>query len=94
MIRKTTQEFIEQDLYVHGDEFDYFEVEYVNTHTSVKTRCNQCGIVFQQEPSSHLVDRGCPICSKKQTHKLVNQDMFIARARMFRGHKLRVKTNE
>lgn len=85
--RKTTQEFIEQAQQVHGDEFDYSEVEYINTHTPVKIRCKQCGLVFPQEPSSHLAGRGCPKCSKKQTHKRVNQDMFIARAREVHGDK-------
>lgn len=87
MARKTIQEFIEQALQVHGDRFDYSEVEYVNTHTPVKIRCNQCGLVFSQEPSSHLAGRGCPKCSKKQTHKRVNQDMFIARAKEVHGDK-------
>ena len=33
MARKTKQEFIEEAQQVHGDRFDYSEVEYVNTHT-------------------------------------------------------------
>jgi hypothetical protein len=49
MARKTRQEFIEQAQQVHGERFDYSEVEYVNTHTPVKIRCNQCGLVFSQE---------------------------------------------
>lgn len=87
MAKKTRQEFIEQAQKKHGDWFDYSEVEYVNTHTPVKIRCNKCGLVFQQEPSSHLAGRGCPKCSKKQTHKRVNQDMFIARAKEIHGDK-------
>ena len=87
MERKTSQEFIEQAHQVHGDRFDYSEVEYINTHTPVIIRCNQCGLVFQQEPSSHLAGRGCPKCSKRQTHKRVNQNMFIARAREVHGDK-------
>ena len=55
--RKTTQGFIKQAQQVHGDKFDYSEVEYINTHTPVKIRCRQCGRVFLQEPSSHLAGR-------------------------------------
>ena len=55
MARKTLQEFIDQAKRVHGEKFDYSEVEYINTHTPVKIRCKQCGLVFQQEPSSHLL---------------------------------------
>ena len=87
MARKTRQEFIKQAQQVHGDKFDYSEVEYINTHTPVKIRCKECGLVFPQEPSSHLAGRGCPKCSKKQTHKRVNQDMFVARAREVHGDK-------
>ena len=87
MARKTIQEFVEQAQQVHGDKFDYSGVEYFNTHTPVKIRCNQCGLVFFQEPSSHLAGRGCPKCSKKQTHKRVNQDMFLARAKEVHGDK-------
>ena len=57
MARKTKQEFIEEAQQVHGDRFDYSEVEYVNTHTPVKIKCGQCGLVFLQEPSSHLADK-------------------------------------
>lgn len=87
MARKTIQEFIEEAQQVHGDRFDYSEVEYVNTHMPVKIKCNQCGLVFLQEPSSHLAGRGCPKCSKRQTHKRVNQELFIARAREVHGDK-------
>lgn len=72
---------------MHGESFDYSEMEYANTHTPVKIRCKQCCLVFSQEPSSHLAGRGCPKCSKKQTHKRVNQDMFIASAREVHGNK-------
>ena len=86
-LRKTTEIFIAEAQKVHGNRYDYSEVEYVNTHVPVKIRCQQCGAFFLQEPSSHLAGRGCPKCSKKQTHKRVNQDMFIARAKKVHGDK-------
>jgi len=87
MARKTKQEFIEEAQQVHGDRFDYSEVEYVNTHTPVKIMCGQCGLVFFQEPSSHLAGHGCPKCSKKKTHKIIDQEVFIARAKEVHGDK-------
>ena len=86
-LRKTTELFVAEAQKVHGDRYDYSEVEYVNTHVPVKIRCQQCGAFFLQEPSSHLTGRGCPKCNKKQTHKRVNQDMFIARAKEVHGDK-------
>ena len=85
--RKTTPTFIEEVRALHGDKYDYSEVEYINTHTPVKIMCKQCGVVFLQEPSSHLTGHGCPKCSKRQTHKRVNQEMFIAKARAVHGDK-------
>lgn len=69
--RKTTSQFIAEAQKVHGDKYDYSEVEYVNTHTPVRIRRRRCGVVFLQSPANHLVGRGCPKCSKKQTHKRV-----------------------
>ena len=87
MARKTKQEFIEEAQQVHSDRFDYSEVEYVNTHTPVKIKCRQCGIVFLQEPASHLSGRGCPKCARKQTHLRVNQEQYIERAKAVHGNK-------
>ena len=86
-MRKTTPQFVEDAQKIHGDKFDYSEVEYVNTHTPVRIKCRRCGVVFLQSPANHLVGRGCPRCSKKQTHKRVTQEMFIARARELHGDK-------
>jgi len=44
--RKTTSQFVEDAQKVHGDRFDYSEVEYVNTHKPVRIKCRQCGVVF------------------------------------------------
>lgn len=85
--RKTTSQFVKEAQKVHGDKYDYSEVEYVNTHTPIRIKCKQCSVVFLQSPANHLVGRGCPRCSKKQTHKRVNQEMFIARARAVHGDK-------
>ena len=86
-MRKTTPQFVEDAQKIHGDKYDYSEVEYVNAHTPVRIKCRRCGVVFLLSPANHLVGRGCPRCSKKQTHKRVTQEMFIARARELHGDK-------
>ena len=77
--RKTTPQFVEEAQRVHGEKFDNSEVEYVNTHTLVKIKCRQCGVVFMQEPASHLAGSGRLKCGKK-TVWLMSQEVFIARA--------------
>ena len=85
--RKTTSQFVGEAQAKHGELYDYSEVEYVNYHTPVQIKCRRCGVVFLQSPANHLTGRGCPKCSKKQTHKRVTQEMFIARARERHGNK-------
>ena len=82
--RKTISQFVEEAQKVHGNKYDYSEVEYVNTHTPVKIKCGQCGLVFHQEPSSHLAGHGCPKCSKKKTHKIIDQEAFIGKGSSWR----------
>lgn len=56
--RKTTSQFIAEAQNVHGDKYDYSEVEYVNTHTPVMIKCRRCCVVFLQSPANHLVGAG------------------------------------
>ncbi len=49
---------------VHGDLYDYSEVEYVNTKTKIKIICKEHG-VFKQRPSHHLKGQGCKKCNLK-----------------------------
>lgn len=55
----TTKEFIEKASKVHGDKFDYSEVNYQGNKVKVKIKCKKCGHIFQQTPNSHLNGIGC-----------------------------------
>ncbi len=39
--RKTKEKFIEEAELVHGDEYDYSLVEYVDTHTNISIICKK-----------------------------------------------------
>ena len=78
--RKTTPQFVEEAQRVHGEKFDYSEVEYANTHTPVRIKCRQCGVVFMQEPASHLAGSGCPKCSKNTDRKM-SQEAFYCKGK-------------
>ena len=65
----TTNEFISKALKVHGNKYDYSEVEYVNVNLPIKIVChnkdrfgNEHGI-FYQTPNDHLNGNGCSKCS-------------------------------
>jgi hypothetical protein len=45
----------------HGNLYDYSLTEYKNMKTKIKIICSKHG-VFQQSPSNHLFQNGCPKC--------------------------------
>ena len=74
MPRKLTQEVVSKFKEVHGDRYDYSEVEYVNTHTKLRIICKVHGL-FEQSSSNHLAGKGCGQCSGNC--KVGNKDKFI-----------------
>ena len=71
----TTETFIERAIAVHGDRYDYSQVEYVNNKTYVTITCPEHG-PFPQKPNSHLATQGCPDCAGKN----VTTETFIEKA--------------
>ncbi len=55
--RKTTPQLVEEAQRVHGEKFDNSEVEYVNTHTPVKIKCRQCGVIEEDSDIVMFVHR-------------------------------------
>ena len=86
----TAEEFIKRAQAVHGDRYDYSQVDYKNSKSPVTIICPDHG-PFQQQPSMHLSGQGCPVCGKdkaqqgnKTTAKNAAED-FIAKARAVHG---------
>ena len=85
MKRLTTEEFIEKAKAVHGDRYDYSQVEYVNSGTAVTIVCPDHG-PFPQTPDKHLIKRGCPDCGRaNQRRNQLTTEQFIAKARAVHG---------
>lgn len=78
--RSNKIDFIKKAIVIHGDQYDYSQVVYVNNRTKVLITCKQCGSQFLQSPGSHLAGCGCPKCCNKQTHRRVAQDQYISKA--------------
>ena len=57
-----TEEFISKAKEIHGEQYDYSKVEYIDSHTKVCIICPEHG-EFWQRPYEHLQNRGCPKCS-------------------------------
>lgn len=60
--KKTTEEFINDAIKVHGNMYDYSLVEYKGSGIKVYITCKKHG-EFEQEPNKHLFGGGCPKCS-------------------------------
>lgn len=69
--RYTSNEWIQKAKQIHGNKYDYSNVDYVNSQTKVCIVCPIHG-EFNQTPSHHLNGCGCPICktSKLETEVL------------------------
>ena len=69
--KKTTKTYIEQAKLVHGDKYDYSELEYINNKTKVQIICKEHG-VFETYPNNHLyMGIGCPKCTIYKLEKKV-----------------------
>lgn len=69
--RMTTEQFIRKARKVHGDLYDYSEVEYKTYFDNVYIRCPKHGR-FEQIPSNHIhktMKCGCPTCKSSKGEK-------------------------
>jgi hypothetical protein len=64
--KKTNSDFIKESIEIHGNKYDYSEVEYINNNTPIKIICKKHGI-FYQSPASHLSQHGCPNCKRSKS---------------------------
>jgi very-short-patch-repair endonuclease len=80
------EEFIEKSKDIHGDEYDYSKVNYVNAHTQVIINCKIHGY-FEQRPMCHLRGNGCKKCGdvlRGENRKYTNEQ-FIEKAKEIHG---------
>ena len=90
---KRTQHFIEKSIDVHGNSYDYSNVEYVNDYTKVIIVCETHG-PFLMRPNLHSsAKQGCPVCAKTtklsgiQRKHQACKEMYAARGRAIYGNK-------
>jgi very-short-patch-repair endonuclease len=83
MKKLTTIEFIKRAINVHGNRYDYSNVNYINTRTAINIVCIEHGI-FKQVPSNHLAGQNCPICMKRGKS---NNERFIIASKQIHGDK-------
>lgn len=76
-IKKTTDEFKKEVFELVGREYTILG-EYINTHTKIKARHNECQHEYYVTPASFLNNRRCPKCfgSIKKTTKQFKQEIY------------------
>ena len=80
----TKEDFISKAISVHGEKYDYSQVNYVNNRTKVKIICPTHG-TFEQRPSVHTIKGcGCPYCGNVPRY---TTETFIKAARRVHGDK-------
>lgn len=85
--RKTTEEFIQQAIAVHGRKYDYSKAKYEDAKTKLKIVCPIHGL-FEQTPNTHVNSRGgCPKCGliKQCSSRTKTTASFIQEAKSVHG---------
>lgn len=77
----TKEKFSEKANTIHGKQYNYDKVIYVNNHTKVTIGCSEHG-EFEQTPNSHLSGQGCPVCGGKLRS---STEEFIAKSKIVHG---------
>ena len=88
-----TENFIESAKIVHGDKYDYSQVEYKINTVPVKIVCSIHG-EFMQSPAAHLKGQGCPICQESTGEKLVTAILEKQEVNFIKQHKFVDCTNK
>ena len=84
----TTEQFIEKARKIHGDKYNYSQVEYIDAKTKVKIICPEHG-EFYISPNKHLIGQRCKMCSRKEFSKAqtLTTEQFIEKAKQIHGDK-------
>jgi hypothetical protein len=83
----TTKQFIIKANDIHNNRYDYSLVQYINTSSKVKVKCNKHGI-FNVTPNDHLSNCGCPDCGIEHSKELQRKPtkQFIIDAKKIHGN--------
>ena len=76
-IRLNNEIFIERSINIHGNEYDYSLVNYINCETPVIIICLKHG-EFSQFPLNHTRGYKCPECSWKRKY---TNETFIKKSK-------------
>jgi hypothetical protein len=84
----TKEEFILKSFKIHGDKYDYSNVEYLGSKIKTIIICSKHG-EFSQRPNDHLSGYGCRKCQYEKTSKenKFTNSIFIEKAKQIHNNK-------
>jgi len=67
-MKYTTETYIDELTKAHGNDYDYSNVEYIDSYHKVNVTCNSCGMNFDIDPLEFLKEtqgheHHCPKCN-------------------------------
>jgi hypothetical protein len=63
--KKTSTDFINDAIQIHGDKYDYSKINYNNSQEKIIIICKVHG-EFEQRPNNHLNGQGCAKCAGRK----------------------------
>ena len=70
--RVTFDEFLNDSVEIHGQNYDYSEIHWVDQHTNISIKCKKSNHgVFSQSPRHHRRGSGCPKCNHSRGERAI-----------------------
>jgi very-short-patch-repair endonuclease len=91
--KSSNLDFIIKSKNMHGDKYDYSNVEYKNNKTKVKIICPVHG-EFEQTPNNHTLGQGCPVCRESKGEKKIREYLVKHGINFKRQNKFSTCVNE
>ncbi|MDH5572515.1 MAG: hypothetical protein OEY89_12170 [Gammaproteobacteria bacterium] len=87
-LKHTNESFIEKAQSIHGDRYDYSQVDYMDAFTKVLIICPEHG-PFKQSPDAHFAGKGCKKCGwiAASDAKRYTTELFIEKAKAIHGNR-------
>lgn len=87
MKKHTIETFIKKAVSIHGDKYDYSNVNYLNNKTHVLVRCISCDETFRVRPDAHFNGRGCIKCGYQRSSekRRTTKERFVELATRYHG---------
>lgn len=88
LLMRGSSEFVARATAVHGDRYDYSQVDYQGANRKVAIGCPVHG-PFEQLANDHLRGCGCQLCGNEKIRlcRLSSTDQFVIQARSIHGDK-------